>query len=64
MPGDWKPKRNQGQAPGQYEIVRLMTVAEDKDKGKKTFTNLQFFEKPKFGIISKVRDLTKDNRVH
>ncbi len=61
--GDWRVKKQKdGPAPGLYEITRLMTLAapkdgETKDKAMKRFASIPVFERPKLGIINKVRRL-------
>ena len=53
VPGDWKPKNDQKQAPGDYEIIRLMTVVPNGENGKK-IANSPVIERVKFGVIAKV----------
>lgn len=50
---DWRPKRDQKHGPGDYEIVRLMTV-DTKDKTKPKLVNPLIYERPVLGVISKV----------
>ena len=55
VPGEWRPKHDQKQAPGDYEVVRVMSVLTDKTTGKKRLANIPTLERPLFGFISKVR---------
>ena len=57
MPGSWRPKHDQAHGPTDYNIVRLLTIGEDKEKGRKIFRNVPGFERPKYGMISKVQIL-------
>jgi hypothetical protein len=47
-------KRGKGNGPGQYEIVRLLTVREEKGKSARSFVPIPIYERPKLGIINKV----------
>ena len=57
VPNAWKPKQDQKHGPGDYEIARLLTVADDKNKGRKRIVNIPTLERPKYGLIQKVRVL-------
>ena len=59
MPGAWRAKHDQKQAPGDYDILRLMTVTEDKAKGHKRLCTLPILERAKYGIIQKVKFFAK-----
>lgn len=53
---DWKVKNDKKNGPGQYDIVRLLTVTETKESGGKQikkFKSIPVFERAKFGIINK-----------
>ena len=55
VPQGWKIKNNKNCGPGQYEINRLLSVAEDKSKGKKTLVNIPIYERTAtLGVINKV----------
>lgn len=50
----WKVKRDQGHGPGQYDIVRLMTVVESTESGgkqMKKFKSIPVLERAKLGVI-------------
>jgi hypothetical protein len=53
VPGAWRSKHDKKQAPGDYEVMRLFTVSEDKTKGNKKLGNLPTFERPVYGLIQK-----------
>ena len=53
----WKVKNDQGHGPGQYDIVRLMTLDEsgaDGSKKMRKFKSIPIFNRALFGIINKV----------
>lgn len=53
----WKVKNDQGHGPGQYDIVRLMTLDEsgaDGNKKMRKFKSIPIFNRALFGIINKV----------
>ena len=60
VPGSWRAKNDKGQAPGQYEVTRIMTMVNAKDaedaKGKsvKKFASIPVLERPTLGVINKV----------
>jgi len=47
-------KQGKAGGPGQYKIVRLLTVHEEKGKSKRNFVSIPIYERPKLGIINKV----------
>ena len=47
--GEWKSKHDQKQAPGDYNIVRLMTIAKDGTDGNNKFVNSPILERVKLG---------------
>lgn len=49
-----KSKKGKGVGPGYYEIVRLLTVREEKDKPNRYFANIPVLERARFGVINKV----------
>lgn len=54
----WKIKNDKGNGPGQYEIVRLMTIDDGKGEGSKQmkkFKSIPVFERSLFGVINKVK---------
>lgn len=58
----WRVKNDQGHGPGQYDIVRLMTLSESKGEGGKVirkFQSIPIFERPKFGVINKGHNVKK-----
>ena len=58
----WKGKNNKGQGPGQYDIVRLLSVTETKESGGKQlkkFQSIPIFERTTLGIINKGHDARK-----
>ena len=55
VPNAWKPKQDQKHGPGDYEVARILTVIDDKAKGRKRLVTLPTLERTKFGLIQKVR---------
>ncbi len=55
-PGSWRVKNDKSQAPGDYEVVRLMSIAAPKGEGKEraAFASIPTVERTPLGIINKV----------
>ena len=68
VPGAWKVGNDKKLGPGEYEVVRLMSVAVSKDdgevkgKGMKRFASIPTLERARFGIINKVIIIAYANR--